>query len=69
MKQYRVTKYNPAFRIDGKYTRNEWTSISDIGKNYDGETFTLSAYEKVESHYTLSVHVSAGALPAPLMSG
>jgi hypothetical protein len=51
MKQYRISKYNPSHRIDGKYQQSEWTSFSDIGKSYAGETFTLSAYEKVENHY------------------
>lgn len=31
--QYRVTKYNPEYRKNGTYMRDEWTSISDIGKN------------------------------------
>ncbi len=40
MFQYRITKYDPAFRIDGKYTKDEWTSIHDIGKIYNGCIFT-----------------------------
>ena len=48
MHQYRISKYNPMYRIDGAYTRAEWTSIADVGKTYDGDVFTLADYEHVE---------------------
>jgi len=38
--EYRIVKYNPKFRINGIYTKNEWTSISDIGDEFDGVFFT-----------------------------
>ena len=47
MKQFRITKYDPQFRdAAGVYTRDEWTSYSDIGKNVSREE-----YEKIESAY------------------
>jgi len=47
MKEYRVTKYNPKNRDSkGSYLFEEWTSISDIGKNV-----TKSEYEKIECAY------------------
>ena len=51
MHQYRVTKYDPQYRINGKYTRAEWTGISDVGRNYDGREFTMSAYEQAEQEH------------------
>jgi hypothetical protein len=52
MKQYRITKYNPTYRNnEGHYTIDEWTSISDIGKSYDGNVFSLSQYIDVEKKY------------------
>ena len=52
MFEYRVTKYNPAFRDDnGAYTKPEWTSISDIGKTFGGFEFTIEEYERVEGAY------------------
>ncbi|KAL0630393.1 hypothetical protein Q9L58_010761 [Maublancomyces gigas] len=50
MFEYRITKYDPAVRREGKqYT--EWTSVSDVGTAFDGVTLTRSAYEEVESAY------------------
>lgn len=49
--QYRITKYDPAFRIDGKYTKDEWTSIHDIGKIYNGCIFTQDEYEQTEQNH------------------
>ena len=47
MKQYRVTKYNPEYRnTDGTYSREEWTSYSDVG-----EIVSKEEYEKVENSY------------------
>lgn len=51
MFQCRITKYNPAFRVDGKYTKEEWTSMGDIGKVYDGKVFTQEEYEKTEQKH------------------
>ena len=52
MKQYRVTKYNPACRdTNGIYLKDEWTDYSDIGKSYDGYILTAEEYYKVENNY------------------
>lgn len=51
MKRYRITKYNPQYRVDGKYLINEWTDYSDIGKVYDGKVLTREEYCSVESNY------------------
>lgn len=52
MKIYRITKYNPKNRDkNGVYSKEEWTSISDIGKCFGEYTLTASDYLKVEDQY------------------
>lgn len=48
---YKITKYNPQNRIEGKYTVHEWTSISDIGKLFDDGVLTYDQYIQVERRY------------------
>ena len=57
MKNYRITKYDPAKRNEkGHYLDStEWTSISDIGKvEYNSPTF--SDYQKIENAYVESIN-------------
>jgi hypothetical protein len=50
--EYRVTKYNPAFRdSSGAYTRDEWISFGDIGQSFNGVELTRDAYQQVEDAY------------------
>lgn len=50
MNQFRVTKYDPAYRNErGGYERDEWISFSDVGSDFGGSTLTLSEYERVEA--------------------
>lgn len=54
--QYRITKYNPAFRDeDGAYRRDEWTSRSDIGRSFNGEVLSEAEYQAVEEAYLFAV--------------
>ena len=47
-----ITKYNSIFRDENwNYTRNEWTSISDIGKKFDDVLFTKEEYLEIEKKY------------------
>jgi hypothetical protein len=56
MPAYRITKYDPAFRNEsGSYARDEWTSVSDIGRSYRGSKFTLEEYRLMEDAYLLAV--------------
>ena len=50
--QVRISKYDPAYRINGIYTRNEWTSFSDVGLEIfaDG-VLTEKQYTEVEDRY------------------
>lgn len=57
MYKYQITKYNPKFKdaISGRYLRNEWTAISDIGKTFcDGE-LSSENYKKVEDSYIRAI--------------
>ena len=52
MHQFRVTKYDPAYRNElGHYRRDEWTSFSDVGCEANGSVVTLGEYERVELAY------------------
>jgi hypothetical protein len=50
--EFRVTKYDPAHRDrHGAYTRDEWTSVSDIGQTFGGVVLTESEYQRAEDAY------------------
>lgn len=52
MKHFRVSKYNPGFRDkDGYFMRREWTSISDVGREFLSEVLSEQAYLQVENAY------------------
>lgn len=56
MYYWQITKYNPINRDEnGKYLKDEWTSISDIGRKYNGVEFTLDDYLSVEQLYVDAV--------------
>jgi len=49
---WRITKYDPAYRnAAGAYLKDEWTSVSDIGRSFDGESLTVEEYRSVEDAY------------------
>ncbi len=49
---YSISKYRPQFyNHQFCYTRNEWTSISDIGKSFDDGVLTTNEYLETEQHY------------------
>jgi hypothetical protein len=49
---WRITKYDPIHRNErGHYLKDEWTSIADIGRIYDGHEFTADSYRIVEDAY------------------
>ena len=55
--QWRITKYNPAFRDEnGYYTIiEEWTCPSQIGQTINGNEFTLAEYLRIEAAYVDTV--------------
>lgn len=49
---HEIVKYSPEnYDEDGVYTKDEWTSRSDIGTVYEGKPFTLEEYLDVEQRY------------------
>lgn len=52
MQHYRVTKCDPARRdASGAYPTDDWTSYSDIGRSFGGNTLTEERYTAVENAY------------------
>ena len=52
MFEVRVTKYDPKFRsIEGAYMRSDWTSVSDVGRAFNGVVLTREQYDRSESAY------------------
>lgn len=51
MYEFRISKYNYAYRQNGIFMKEDWTSISDVGKVYGGKKFTYREYESVEAKY------------------
>lgn len=49
---HEIVKYNPIYyNKNGIYTKDEWTSRCDVGKCYNGKTFEIEDYLKVEQQY------------------
>ena len=52
MNRYRISKYDPWLRDErGYFTGENWTSFSDIGKEYHGTVLTDLQYAAVEAKY------------------
>ncbi|PHS09816.1 MAG: hypothetical protein COA78_11800 [Blastopirellula sp.] len=52
MRLFRVTKYNPKYRnSEGHYLPDEWTCPSEVGKVFNGNTFTKKQYFEIENKY------------------
>lgn len=53
---WRITKYNPQFRnASGNYTKDEWTSFSDIGVSCDNKKLSFEDYKAVEDAYIATI--------------
>lgn len=53
---YRVTKYDPKCRDDrGRYTKDDWTSMTDICKVFNGVQLTKKEYLKIENLYIKAI--------------
>ena len=62
MAGFRVTKYDSDIRLpNGALTRDEWTSVSDVGRAYRGRFLTCSEYLGVESAYIRALRGLLGA--------
>lgn len=50
---WRITKYKPGTNAD------EWTSVSDVGKVYDGKVFEWKEYLRIENLYLNAIQLIA----------
>lgn len=59
MNSVRITKYDPRNRdANGHYTLvDEWASISDVGKSFQGKILTMEQYLAIEEKYIQAVEV------------
>jgi hypothetical protein len=50
--EYRITKYNPAYRdAKGAYTADEWIRFQDVGRSFAGVILTTEEYARTEDAY------------------
>jgi len=49
--EFRISKYDSKYRINEDFLKEDWTSISDVGKIFNGEELTYSEYEQTENRY------------------
>jgi hypothetical protein len=55
---WRITKYNPKYRDEsGAYKKDEWTSVYDMGKEFNGREFTLDSYIESENSYVQAITI------------
>lgn len=60
---HEIVKYPPSgYNKDGIYTSDDWTSISDVGKSFNGKILTVKDYLKVEGQYVNTVLMIMSAL-------
>lgn len=64
MFEYRISKYDPRFRVNGIYTRGDWSALCDVGKIYNGRRLTMGEYTAVISNYANCVMAIADAAQA-----
>jgi len=52
MLQYRITKYDPGWRdANGVFMANDWTDVSEVGKEISGKILDYETYFAVEATY------------------
>ncbi|WIV19864.1 hypothetical protein QPK24_03750 [Paenibacillus polygoni] len=68
MYKYAITKYNPHFRDEeGRYLKEDWIAISDIGKLFDGEMLTADHYMKIEDSYIQAIQMVMEYMKIPFL--
>ena len=50
-----IVKYSPEHYKDGVYTKDEWTSILDICRTFDGKKLYLPEYLETETRYANTI--------------
>lgn len=62
MAEFRITKYDPDMRLpDGSFGIETWTSVSDIGRSFQGRVLTSTEYIAIESAYVAAVQLFMAA--------
>jgi hypothetical protein len=57
MDWWQISKYDPAYRDEaGVYQRDEWTSVSDLGRSLEGGRLDLETYLATEQAHIDAVH-------------
>lgn len=51
MYEYQISKYDPKYRVNGIYIRNEWSGETDIGKFFEDGKLTRQEYDAVLDSY------------------
>ena len=70
MQQWCVCKYDPVHRDTfGRYLKDEWTSVSDIGSTFEDGLLTRESYIEVEHRYLALVEALMNRLGVPHMMG
>jgi hypothetical protein len=72
MIEYRVTKYNPAFRdAHGAYIADEWILFKQIGSTFGGVVLTEGEYLRVEDAYinSATAFIKEGGLNSLTVEG
>lgn len=53
---HEIVKHSPLYYdAEGRYTRDEWTSRSDVNKMFNRNIFTIEEYMEVERKYVNAV--------------
>ena len=56
MTELQISKYDPKYRdSQGRYLRDEWTSVYDVGKTFQEKILTEDEYRTVETEYVAAV--------------
>lgn len=54
-RKHAIVKYSPKYFVKNRYVRDEWTSISDIGKSFSGIVLSEQEYIRIEQSYLLAL--------------
>ena len=53
---HEIVKYSPEYyNSSGVYLRDEWSSVYDIGKSFDGKVLSITDYLSVENAYLQAI--------------
>ena len=72
MFQFRLSKYDPSRRdAQGAYLPDDWTSIADVGRPFDGQVLTQATYRQVEDSYldVLAAFMAEAGVPELTIEG